>query len=145
MDQPILKFTGKYAFLSNFWSCRVRGIDGEIYPSVEHAFQAAKALPERYDIRAAFRVAPSCSDVKKAGRRIQLRPDWEDVKDSIMYQLVKDKFMRNDYLRTLLISTGTAHLEEGNNHNDKYWGTVDNVGKNKLGNILMQVRSELSD
>ena len=35
------KFSGKYAFLSNFFPAEVV-LEGEKYPTVEHAFQAAK-------------------------------------------------------------------------------------------------------
>lgn len=37
----ICKFDGKYSFLSNFYPCNVI-YDGMRYPSVEHAYQAAK-------------------------------------------------------------------------------------------------------
>lgn len=39
----IKSFTGKYSFLSNFYPCKVL-FEGVRYPSVEHAFQAAKNI-----------------------------------------------------------------------------------------------------
>ena len=42
-----------------------------------------------------------------------------------------------------LILTGDSYLEEGNTWNDRYWGVCNGVGKNKLGEILMQVRKRL--
>ena len=40
---PINRFRGKYMFLSNFCSCK-HGVEfeGQIYPTSEHAYQAAK-------------------------------------------------------------------------------------------------------
>lgn len=35
-----------------------------------------------------------------------------------------------------------GHLEEGNTHGDKVWGTVNGVGENRLGKILMRLREE---
>lgn len=36
------RFSGEYRFLSNFYLAEVE-LDGEVYPTVEHAFQAAKS------------------------------------------------------------------------------------------------------
>ena len=45
--QVIDSFGGEYSFLSNFHKCKVE-FEGMTYPSVEHAFQAAKNPdPER--------------------------------------------------------------------------------------------------
>jgi hypothetical protein len=53
---PIEVFTGPYFFLSNFAESPVE-FDGVIYPTVEHAFAAAKTLEsaERERIRLAAR------------------------------------------------------------------------------------------
>ena len=78
----ILRFRreGPYNWLSNFHSAEVE-LDGRLYPSVEHAFQAAKCLP---DDRARVRLQsePSAAKVKELGRRVQLRPDWEELPPS---------------------------------------------------------------
>jgi len=74
---------------------------------------------------------------------LTLRDDWESIKDEIMYTIVKDKFVRNEEAKELLLFTGSSHLYEGNTWGDEYWGTVNGKGKNKLGLILERVRSEL--
>lgn len=144
MSDAIRSFKGKYSFLSNFYPCIVV-FEGRKYPSVEHAFQAAKTLDEDERINCA--VSPSAADARTFGRHVKLRPDWEDVKVGIMTDIVRDKFTRNLSFRTdlkeLLLSTGDAYLEEGNSHRDRFWGTVDGEGRNELGKILMQVREEL--
>lgn len=139
MAHKISSFTGKYAFLSNFYPCWVN-FEGIEYPSVEHAFQAAKSLDP--DVRKSFSYIRSASDAKSEGRRVALRSDWESVKTDIMYQCLKSKFS-DDTLRQLLLSTGDALLEEGNQHGDKIWGTVNGIGSNKLGNLIMKVREEI--
>jgi predicted NAD-dependent protein-ADP-ribosyltransferase YbiA (DUF1768 family) len=40
-DTPITSFTGDFAFLSNFYPHAVQ-IDGDVYPTNEHSFQALK-------------------------------------------------------------------------------------------------------
>ena len=143
MAEAIKSFKGDYAFLSNFYPCTVE-YEGMEYPSAEHAFQAAKTLD--LEKRKSFSAYPSPAAAKRGGRRVKLRPDWEEVKIGIMKEIVRDKFTRNasdmDMKKALLL-TGEAYLEEGNNHNDRFWGAVKGVGRNELGKILMEVRDEL--
>lgn len=132
-------FRKEYYFLSNFYKCTV-AYDGMIYPSVEHAFQAAKNPDPEYRKRVADVASPAVA--KRLGRSVELRPDWDDVKDSIMLELLYSKFSDPD-LREKLISTGDAELIEGNNYWDRYWGMCRGQGQNRLGKLLMKVREEL--
>ena len=140
MSNEINLFKGEYAFLSNFQKCMVE-FEGITYPSVEHAFQAAKTLDR--DERLKF-TKGSPVTVKGMGRRLKLRSDWEDVKDSVMYICLKSKF-QNPEMRKKLLDTGDAVLIEGNNHGDRYWGVVNGEGQNKLGRLLMQIRSDICE
>ena len=83
------------------------------------------------------------SQSKKLGRRVPLRPDWNKVRDDVMYEVCMCKFTQDPELRQKLIDTADSYLEEGNHHGDKYWGTVNGRGKNRLGHILMKIREEL--
>ena len=69
---------------------------------------------------------PSAS--KKLGRRVQLRPDWEEVKVGIMEEIVRAKFTQNEDLKWRLIGTGDAYLEEGNTWHDTCWGVDAKTG-----------------
>lgn len=138
MDK-INSFKGEYHFLSNFYEVPIE-YDGFCYKNSEAAFQAQKCLdPE--DRNAFANMNPS--EAKKAGRKVQLRKDWEQVKVSIMSEIVKAKFEQNSELADKLLATGDAYLEEGNNWGDRTWGTVNGKGANLLGNILMNVRNEI--
>lgn len=137
----IKSFRGEYAFLSNFYPCFVT-YEGIRYPSVEHAFQAAKTLDENE--RKRFAVMKTAADAKYFGRRVDLREDWEQIKDDVMLECLRSKFS-NKELKEKLLSTQSRMLVEGNNHGDKYWGKVHGVGKNRLGELLMKVRSELNE
>lgn len=142
MPGRIGEFQGEYRFLSNFWPapCEFEGLR---YPSSEHAYQAAKTLDlaERKRISA----LPTPSDAKKAGRALTLRLDWETVKFDVMRACVRSKFALNPDLAEKLLATGDALLEEGNTWGDRTWGVVDGVGENRLGKILMDVRTELRE
>lgn len=136
----INEFKGKYYFLSNFYPAPVM-YEGLLYQNNEAAFQSAKV--KDLDRRKQFcKIDPSTA--KKKGRNVPLRNDWEDIKDEVMYQCVKDKFTRNQDLAQKLINTGNEELVEGNTWNDIYWGVCRGRGKNVLGKILMRVRDEIS-
>lgn len=136
----IESFSGKYRFLSNFYPCTVE-LDGETYSSVEHAYQAAKTLDIKD--RQIIRDTPQPNIVKKLGRYVTVRNNWEEIKLEIMSVLVWQKFSTNEELRTKLLETRDYELIEGNWWNDTYWGICKGVGQNNLGKILMAVRSVL--
>lgn len=141
--QKIGEFKGEYAFLSNFADAVVT-YDGITYLNTEAAFQAQKTLDE--NMRKVFALYDP-SKAKRAGRRVNLRPDWEQVKEQVMYEVVLAKFTQNEDLRQKLINTGDAYLEEGTWWNDRCWG-IDlktGIGENKLGKILMRVREGLKE
>jgi ribA/ribD-fused uncharacterized protein len=134
------RFKGEYRFLSNFWP-RPLTLDGITYPTVEHAYQAAKTLDPQERTRIASLATPKMA--KQAGGRVTLRPDWgEHVKLGIMEDLVRRKFA-DPGLAARLLATGVEELVEGNTWNDRFWGVCRGVGRNELGRILMRVRSEL--
>lgn len=141
----ITSFRDEYRFLSNFFLAATM-YDGCLYRSSEHAFVAAKTL--NLAIRQHIAEIETPNGAKKFGRSLQLRPDWEKVKVAIMHQIVRDKFIKNEWLATKLIATGDAELIEGNNWGDRFWGMVWNYkgeweGENHLGKILIRVREEL--
>lgn len=140
----INSFKGDYFFLSNFYPCPVY-YDGLWYLSSEAAFQAAKCA----DIsqRKQF-TALNASLSKALGRQVELRPDWEIVKDKVMEDILRSKFANNTDIRDRLIATYEHDLVEGNDWHDNYWGEcscpdcADKRGKNRLGDLLMKIRAE---
>jgi predicted NAD-dependent protein-ADP-ribosyltransferase YbiA (DUF1768 family) len=53
------------------------------------------------------------------------------------------KFKQNLDLAKLLKETGNSYIEERNCWGNRFWGTVDGLGKNWLGKLLMEVRETL--
>lgn len=136
-NKVIDRFVGKYAFLSNFYEVPVQYMGYE-FQNNEAAFQGAKC-PSR--IEEFIELPPN--EAKRLGRKVELREDWESIKDSVMYEICLNKFSRHKDLRDKLLATGEAELIEGNYWHDCYWGVCEGKGLNKLGNILMKIRSEL--
>lgn len=134
-------FRGEYFFLSNFCEVPIM-YDGITYLNNEAAFQAQKTLNKEQRLDFA---TLNPSQAKKKGRSVSLRPDWEEIKINVMYEICKAKFTQNENLKRSLLNTGNAELIEGNNWGDKIWGQVNGIGENNLGKILMKIREELKD
>jgi len=132
------KETG-YDFLSNFYPCTVR-FEGQLYPTVEHAYQAAKSVD--FNVRKIILNAKSPAEAKKLGQGIKIRDDWDLVKVDIMRTLITEKF-QNPFLSHRLIATNSAQLVLDNKWNDKFWGVCRGAGENWLGKILMEVREKI--
>ena len=143
--RKIDNFKGEYYFLSNFYPAHTE-YEGLKYLNSEAAFQAAKCKDE--NIRILFTKLPP-NQAKSKGRKVELRDNWDDIRDEVMYDIVYNKFLQNEDLKEKLLNTGGIYLEEGNWWHDNYWGQCNcyrcrNIhGLNKLGKILMQVRDEL--
>ena len=138
--KKIAVFQDEFRFLSNFWPSTVT-FEGIEYTSVEHAYVAAKTT--NLQLRKQIAACKIPAEVKKLGRKLKLRPNWDDVKISVMRELVREKFTRHPDLRRLLKDTGDAELIEGNWWGDTFWGRYNGVGQNWLGKILMEIRDEL--
>ena len=132
-------FHGEYAFLSNYYDSPIF-YDGILYPTVEHAFQAANTTVFIQRIIIANKKTPG--QAKCAGRKVTLRDNWDDIKLYIMKELIILKFT-NPKLKSALLNTKDAELIERNTWNDTYWGICNGIGENHLGKILMEVREML--
>ena len=139
MTRVIDSFQGKYRWLSNFWMCPGGIQYGDyIYPSTEHAYQAAKTIvdSERLEILR----AKTPGQAKRLGRRVTMRPDWDLIKIDVMRTVLKQKF-NDEELAQKLRDTGNAELIEGNHWGDTFWGVCKGAGHNHLGKLLMEIRS----
>lgn len=113
--------------------------------TTEHIYQAMKTLDPI--LRQEIKDAPTPNQAKKLGRKVKLRPAWEEIKETVMLEAVRIKFSPGSVLsRSLMAHEGP--LVEQTSWHDLVWGICicskhNGQGENKLGKILMQVRSEL--
>ncbi len=133
------KFSGKNRWLSNFWPAEVE-LDGMLYSSVEHAYQAAKTL--NMEDRALFQ-GITAGVAKRLGKKLVVRDDWNEVKIAVMTHLNLQKYQNHPELAANLIATGDQQLVEGNTWGDVFWGVCNGVGENHLGKILMEIRKNI--
>jgi len=137
-------FQGEYRFLSNFWPCYIV-YNNMLYPSAEHAYQAAKV--ESPGLKSMIKDCHTPAEAKDYLETHDIKPDHDwtiEKKLMVMEQLLMIKFGGKESLLTrALLATGDAALIEGNDWNDTFWGVCNNIGENNLGRILMKVREEL--
>lgn len=140
----ITKFRGDYFFLSNFYPVNIE-YEGDVYPTAEHAFQAAKC--ENIADRDKVRKAKSPGGAKSIGRRVQMKKDWDSERVTAMEEILRIKF-ENPKMKLLLKNTGDQELVENNGWHDRFWGVCTcskhkNSGENTLGKILMKIRNDI--
>lgn len=133
--KEIKGFFGPYRWLSNFWSVDISYM-GLIYPTVEHAYQATKAI--RREDRLSIQQAKTPGEAKRIGRRFPRRLDSLEI----MRRLTEIKYENQD-LRKRLLATGDAYIEETNTWGDQFWGVCRGRGDNHLGEIIMAVRDAI--
>lgn len=139
MSKVIERFRGEHRWLSNFAPAEIE-FQGKLYPTTEHAYQAAKTVIETE--REQVRCCQHPGQAKRLARKLTLREDWFDIRDEVMLHVTRLKYARPEY-RARLLATGDAEIIEGNTWGDTYWGVCRGRGENRLGKIIMQVRDEL--
>lgn len=143
----ISEFRDAFAWLSNFAPSTLWW-EGVCYPTAEHAFQAGKTLD--MNLRQQIADAPTPGRAKKLGWSLTPRPGWRDqIRHQVMAEVLAAKFATPS-LAAQLVSTGTALLVEGNDHEDNDWGWCrcerhrSRPGHNYLGRALMRLRAQLN-
>ena len=136
------KINGPYGEFSNFSPHEIK-LNGLKWPTTEHYFQAQKFADTEHEEIIRLAKSPMIAARMGRSRERPLRADWESVKDDIMREAILAKFTQHQKLRSLLLATGEAELVE-HTRNDSYWGDGgDRNGRNRLGELLMELRERL--
>jgi N-glycosidase YbiA len=153
-----------YGAFSNLYRREVV-IDGQIFPTGEHAYQWLKprdarvrdwlmAAPAPSLIALAAHVLPSDQPdpAEIMGRTadallgFHTRPGWSRLRYPWMLTCLREKFRQHADLRELLLATGECQIVEAGRIDDdagRRWGIVNGRGQNYLGRMLMRVRGEM--
>ena len=154
-NEQTVTFFGYASPLSNFHAKNFQ-INGITYNSVEQYIQSKKA--EQFNDDTALAKIMSLTSpaiMKSTGKHIRNfnKEDWTSKAKQIAMEGVRAKFTQNTELKNYLISTGSKTIGEASL--DKFWGTGKKlnqpdtlitegwIGENSLGEILMEIRSEL--
>lgn len=140
---PIYFYDQWYDVLNNF-SAHAVEIDGILYPTSEHAYQAAKCtdLDGKQEIIAA-KSPLLAKEVSNQKYKSAKDPDWNTKKISVMESILRAKLAQHQEVRDALIKSGAEEIAE-DSPIDAFWGRgEDGNGENQLGKLWMNIRSEL--
>lgn len=140
-------FRGRYAFLSNMAYSPFE-MNGHWFLTAENAFHFWKCKYREDAMRFEAGNPASINDpyeAKKAGRKVVMRDNWNDIRVRVMEAVVEAKFSQNENLAKRLLATEGIDLCENNTWNDTFWGKCNGVGENHLGKILCKVRAKLAE
>ncbi|RDI16389.1 SLOG family protein [Lentzea flaviverrucosa] len=140
-------FESQFNWLSNFHPSPLTW-DGHTFATAEAAFAAGKTLDPA--LRAQIAAEESPLKAKQLGRRLALRPQWDErYRHNVMGEVLAAKFAEPG-LHAKLTATGDRLLIERNDWHDDFWGDCScprhrtKLGRNMLGLALMQLRSRLA-
>jgi ribA/ribD-fused uncharacterized protein len=128
--------------LSNFYPAPFL-LEGKIWPSVEHYFQAQK-FPTDISLQERIRLASTPQSAKRLGRTKSehFRTDWNEQRDYFMEKALEAKFAQNEGPQNVLKSTYPLHLIERNPY-DSYWASgKQGTGQNRMGALLEKLRAD---
>lgn len=128
--------------LSNFFPAPFL-LEGKIWPSVEHYFQAQK-FPTDLALQERIRQASTPQSAKRLGRTKSehFRTDWNERREYFMEKALEAKFAQNEGPQNVLKSTYPLHLIERNPY-DSYWGSgKQSTGQNRMGALLEKLRAD---
>lgn len=133
---------GEYGYLATYSK---HGFlkDGILWKTSEHYYQAQKFFEPDVKKRIAEAETPKVASNIGRDRNLNLRSDWEDVKQEVMFDAVYYKFKQNKDILKKLLDTGNAEIVEAT-VKENYWGCgPNNDGENNYGKILVKVREKL--
>jgi predicted NAD-dependent protein-ADP-ribosyltransferase YbiA (DUF1768 family) len=134
-----VSFRGDRYYLSNFYPCSVT-IGTRTYDNAEAAFQSYKNDTDKDKF-----LGLKGQEAKSLGMRVKLKlskAEWNKYRLVAMEEVLIAKFTQHpDLAKKLKAEVGL--IAENNTWGDDYWGTVNGIGENHLGIILMKIRDHL--
>lgn len=119
-------------------------VDGEIFKTFEHAYQASRINPGPE--RDAIKQATCPMDAWREGQKHKNNPALliENYdKDTMVEKLFRLKLAQHPDIKDVLLATKERELQKVYD-TDYYWGTgADGSGENRMGLLWMKLRSEL--
>ena len=147
-------FQSKHSIFSNMSKCQI-AYEGYDFNSAEEVYQYVKAKEcgTRADVQSVL-VADDAHKAKIAGNGVKESAAWHRKKVQVMKDILMLKVESDCGLKEKLIESGTKDLYELTH--DKFWGCgfppaksdqikqKGNPGANRLGKLLMEIRSTLT-
>ena len=146
MNEVIGFYPREFYPFDNFSSFKVEW-NGYLFSSVEEAYQAASFMGSDEELVEKIKKSHSADEAQRIAyaNRDKRREDWDDVKISIMEELLRLKIEQNPYVKKKLLQTEDYMIVE-DSPKDDFWGWGFNRnGQNNLGKLWMKLREELKN
>jgi hypothetical protein len=139
---PIKFYTPKFYIFNNF-SAHAIEFGGKLYPTCEHAYQAAKCTDSKG--QEAIRNARSPLEAKRLANETYgaaRDPDWGNKKVAVVEEILRAKLAQHPEAQEALKESGHEDIVE-DSPTDYFWGEgADGSGQNMLGKLWMKLRDE---
>ena len=146
MDEVIGFYPREFYPFDNFSSFKVEW-NGYLFSSVEEAYQAASFMGSDEELVEKIKKSHFADEAQRIAyaNRDKRREDWDDVKVSIMEELLRLKIEQNPYVKKKLLQTEDYMIVE-DSPKDDFWGWgLNRNGQNNLGKLWMKLREELKN
>jgi len=118
---------------------------GKLYPTAEHAYQAAHFIETNPDLAEQIRLCRSPRDASDFANDNSSQDDslWIEKRLGFMEEILRAKLEQHSFVHKALIDSKNKYIVEMNDK-DEFWGWGKNHdGQNNLGKIWMKLRSEI--
>jgi len=139
---PINFYTPKFYVFNNF-SAHAIEFRERLYPTSEHAYQAAKCTdPQGQEAirsaRSPLQAKRLANETYKAARD----PDWGSKKVAVVEEILRAKLAQHPEAQEALRASGHEDIVE-DSPTDYFWGVgAAGSGPNMLGKLWMKIRDE---
>lgn len=144
MNDVIGFYPREFYCFDNFSSFKVL-YKGVLYSSVEEAYQTLGFVDSSPEIAEKIKNSFSAHEAQKIAyaNKEKRRKDWDEIKVSVMEELLRAKIEQNPYVRKKLLETADYTIVE-DSPKDSFWGWgEDRCGENNLGKLWMKLRDEI--
>lgn len=139
-----IKFYTPEFYVFNNFSPHAIEFRGKLYPTSEHAYQAAKCTDpggreEIRNARSPLLAKKLANDTYKAAKD----PDWRNRKVAVLEEILRAKLAQHPEAQEALRRSGREDIVE-DSPTDYFWGEgADGSGQNMLGKLWMKLRDEM--
>jgi ribA/ribD-fused uncharacterized protein len=139
---PIKFYTPEFYVLNNF-SAHAIEFRGKLYPTSEHAYQAAKCTDSQgqeaiRNARSPLQAKVLASETYRAAKD----PSWGSKKVAVLEEILRAKLAQHPEAQEALRKSGHEYIVE-DSPTDYFWGEgADGSGQNMLGKLWMKIRDE---
>lgn len=138
-------YTPQFYVFNNF-SAHAIEFEGILYPTAEHAYQAAECTsPEGKEAIRQARSPLQAKHLMDTRYKPHKQPEWNNKKVAIMEQILRTKLAQHPEALEALKQSGNEEIVE-DSPTDYFWGAgADGTGQNMLGKLWMKLRKELDE